>query len=103
MSQKHTPGPWMVSDEPSDIRCFVGVASDLGAYQGDIAEMHFQPSRNGPTQRANAHLIAAAPDLLGAAQYAADIIQGGDKFDKLEPWAQDIVKRLRDAIAKATI
>ncbi len=60
---KHTPGPWYVDDEmpPNGFGVFARV--------GDIPissphETPISPDRS----RANAHLIAAAPNLLAACQ-----------------------------------
>jgi hypothetical protein len=41
-------------------------------------------------------------ELLEALQKWADIIQGGDKLEKLEPWAQECVTEFRNAITRAT-
>ena len=50
---------------------------------------------------ANAYLIAAAPELLDFVQRWADIVQGGDRLETLEGWAQDMVIEARAAIARA--
>jgi len=56
---KHTPGPWLAdvaTDENECVELFVRRDGDAIAITGDISS------------RANAHLIAAAPDLLEAAR-----------------------------------
>ena len=80
---KGTPGPWMFHERP----------------QG---EYHYGYTiGDGPTSivstawgEANARLIAAAPELLEAAEYAANILS------ETEPHSA-MLKYLRAAIAKA--
>jgi hypothetical protein len=65
----HTPGPWRVSN-PQSPECALVITDDLTiarAYVGDKAPA---------TANANAHLIAAAPDLLAALKYLLEL--GGD-------------------------
>ena len=61
----HTPGPWRVEDEDHGA---IWIASDNAMY-GDIADLYHlfgkDVIRKGDCE-ANAHLIAAAPDLLEA-------------------------------------
>ena len=45
--------------------------------------------------------INAFPDLVAACEKWADIIQGGDRFERMEPWAQECVSDLRAALAQA--
>lgn len=40
-------------------------------------------------------------ELLAALKEIADIIQGGDKLQTCEPWAQELIGRARAVIAKA--
>lgn len=55
----HTPGPWTVFDE----KWGIGVTTDCA----DIAHCGgFDTNRSRDEERANARLIAAAPDLLTA-------------------------------------
>ena len=55
----HTPGPWTVFDE----KWGIGVTTDCA----DIAHCGgFDTNRSRDEERANARLIAAAPDLLAA-------------------------------------
>lgn len=62
---KHTPGPWMADHHPINGNIWVTSQSvDVAACSGDDA-----------TGKANAALIAAAPDLLAAAHLAADIFR----------------------------
>ena len=83
MEAKHTPGPWRLD--------YQGVYGKSGVYCDDplfaghtLAGVHFPPIyERGETApqafaiaEANAHLIAAAPDLLEEAQQALDLIVG---------------------------
>ena len=56
---KHTPGPWWMQEVPTSI--------SVHAADGGVAKMTITPrSARAPEGRANARLIAAAPDLLAA-------------------------------------
>ena len=59
-----TPGPWSVKPDSIVSRPF--------RVEGDgwtVASVHYESHRDGDTE-ANAHLIAAAPDLLAACEEA---------------------------------
>jgi hypothetical protein len=95
---KHTPGPWSTDekehDEPyQDIRirsCFRGICR----VWIDDAPCHDYNAE----QRANARLIAAAPELLAALQgLLRGIFDGPDEAD-----AAMLVAKARDAVNKAT-
>ncbi len=64
MGAQHTPGPWMFL--PDGERGQFVILTKLG-HRLDIAETYGWPST---PREANARLIAAAPDLLAAAQRA---------------------------------
>ena len=89
--QKHTPGPWYSAD---DDHCHIRRDSDDAV----IAEVfeddgHCDPVHCRPLpSRANARLIAAAPDLLEALQYLCEV-------SHTDPRGFDAA---RAAIAKAT-
>lgn len=69
---QHTPGPWDCSSNPSNtcevIRSPVRPAAK-------IAEVHSYDGRlpNKGERKANAHLIAAAPDMFEALQHLAEL------------------------------
>jgi hypothetical protein len=91
MSQ-HTPGPWVVHHD-ADCK-----EIEITAEDGRIIAFMFG---NQPQDIADAHLIAAAPDLLDAAEaalarvnYLAIVIGKKDVFLALQ-------NKLRAAIAKA--
>lgn len=86
----HTPGPWELS-------------YDMGSGRDVISSVDSSPvctvriSWVGPEQyRANALLIAAAPELLSALVEAAELIE------VLSPIEGDTMRRVKGAIAKAS-
>jgi hypothetical protein len=90
---KHTPGPWVAHNEPGHGFWYVdrtedGCGSIATCYNTCIAYAE-----------ANARLIAAAPELLGACQSALRALE-----DNTEPGPmdEDAKEGLRLAIAKAT-
>jgi hypothetical protein len=93
---KHTRGPWHVRDFDGSIGS-IDAAGDMPVAQA----MQTRPIRIEPNQderRANARLIAAAPDLLEACKVASALLKGlprslGYDFD---------ARQLDAAIAKAT-
>jgi hypothetical protein len=74
MSAKHTPGPWRVvsfTARGSDDGCYVGISSE---HHSCLAEVVIRMKDEPPSLEllANAHLIAAAPDLLAALRAMLD-------------------------------
>lgn len=91
---KHTPGPWKGYRDPHDVEAGahnpdIYVSADNW---GDIATIGGGPLE---TREANARLIAAAPDLLAAAEYCVQFCDADI--------SQTLRKRLRAAIEKATV
>jgi hypothetical protein len=82
---KHTLGPWMIGEDQSVDETWSIVTTSGGSIIANVNDRH--------DRRANAHLIAAAPDLLAALIEAADPIGGYMHGPALE--------RARAAIAKA--
>jgi len=81
MSKQHTPGPWHTAGEQG-----VQIRSE----KHQIAKVW---TMRGNEWKANARLIAAAPDLLEALQHL--MVAHGEQLDYAFQQAQD-------AIAKAT-
>ena len=101
----HTPGPWGVFESLP----LIGVtASDM--LTGDIAHcVGFDSNRTVDEERANARLIAAAPDLLsamglqeGGLVLLREAISAGDPATELALRIDDMLREARAAIAKAT-
>ena len=91
---KHTPGPWLIQqgDEWAD-----GIVT-LHGHNEDGTPMYWTVAsynRRRDEAEANARLIAAAPELLGALLAMQAFIEG--KPDAVEPFGM-----VRAAIAKAT-
>jgi hypothetical protein len=99
----HTPGPWaaLMQDPPT-------IADRRGCR---VATSCALPGQSAEEQEANAHLIAAAPDLLRTLKNArewldelAGLLQDG-ALDAAEDWAGanavSVDSTLAEAIAKA--
>lgn len=84
---KHTPAPWRIEGR------FV-----LAMKTKSICEIPMGGIIHGKVDKANACLIAAAPDLLEALQALIDM----DVAYQRGPKVEDAVERARAAIAKAT-
>ena len=75
----HTPGPWLLIDNLNSITVCSNRANEDGFYlDADIAS-------NGDCSRADARLIAAAPDLLDVATEAHRIMSHLIEHDSLPP------------------
>ena len=62
MTNSHTPGPWIVTPQ----------AAILDKHQREIAQVHNVYDQEGNYQgHNNAHLLAAAPELLAVCQMLA--------------------------------
>ena len=110
---KHTPGPWAINEDPYDRWKF------KGGWNGKIVAGNGASVYNGPSSfnslrcdtedeaKANARLIAAAPELLEALNSAVEFIDtyGSHRHlhDSPESCAHCILlQAARAAIAKAT-
>lgn len=77
----HTPGPWREQKDVKNFKHIAGSIDDYGIYAGlsPICQMagHWN-------SKADAALIAAAPELLEACKYALNWINDGcPKFDEI--------------------
>ena len=117
-SAKHTPGPWKTSRAklPSDGAYDYAIGADFGGQTLAIAEAFGRVDDNiylYPDAEANAHLIAAAPDMLEALKECADDLQS-EIDERYPPFIleypgfvqkrnndMEIVIKARAAIAKA--
>ena len=90
---KHTPAPWHISDNPKAPYLIYGsndyAVADCKVYHGktDIS--------------ADMHLIAAAPDLLHAAEMALIDLVNTVNFDEGDLETRQNVELLENAINKA--
>lgn len=91
---KHTPGPWLVHDKSTLHMNDLTIASTLN-YR--IVTHHRNAAQKAGEDARNAHLIAAAPDLLAACRAAIADDTGWDV-----PMSKAVQDLLRAAIAKAT-
>lgn len=96
---RHTAGPWRVKDETEAPRRAFAIVSHLdrevARYLAFDDHLRFAYTTARPEEvEANAHLIAAAPDLLAACKDFAEAQDEG--LDLTEP-----ARLIRAAIAKA--
>ena len=107
---KHTPGPWWchLADAPEPGKCDCSsVLSESQRGMGAIATVHHceegthrdyaDQYESKDTARANARLIAAAPDLLEAAGNLTNALKG----QKLDSVTFDAALKLMGAVKKA--
>ena len=96
---KNTPGPWHSSPT-----C-LGAAFDIGAEDGSNIAFVSGPDCNGAEEfRANALLIAAAPDMLGAlkaAEELADVMEHLTACRSDDEWVWAAQSKIKAAISKA--
>ena len=101
-SIKHTPLPWTHKRVP----IYTPIAPE-----GEIPVFECSFGGNGGVEwqaraKANTAFIVRAVNshyaLLEVLGKWADVIQGGDKPERLEPWAQECVSEFRQALALAT-
>jgi apolipoprotein N-acyltransferase len=101
MSAKHTPGPWSYEGDALTHRCFQ-IAAPFGGEAGVYTHVatvnnlphHLLIGRSPEKAKANARLIAAAPDLYAA---AVDCLASAHDADS----HANALNALRDALAKA--
>ena len=65
MKTKHTPGPWRIED----------INQIVSPEENIVATVYFDGAEPLSEVKANAKLIAAAPELLGAIQYYFDVLE----------------------------
>lgn len=94
----HTPGPWIIEKTPRDFGAMGIWAGEPGTRNREVCNLHHDARRSLPiTERnANAMLIAAAPDLLLAAESICETWESHGCF------RMDDFAALRGAVNKAT-
>lgn len=96
MTSKHTPGPW-VNKHGYILSCSIKAGRSNGILT--LKYLH-KSDRSAKEVEANAHLIAAAPELLEACELAVKYI-GKMVSDDIEP-PHISLARIEQAIANAT-
>lgn len=91
-TQKHTQGPWTVSNGLPTVWANNG--------ERQIADCDKGPLRSTGEDLANAQLIAAAPDLLSVAKALMEFADGNNRLNLTGKLAES-VGLARAAIAKA--
>lgn len=110
MESKHTPGPWKVIDWLQGKIAVRGSPKDPRQYRADTPQsriceifMNHQLGRNysyTDEDRANARLIAAAPELLDALEEFMEIMDVGYGFPDREKLVSLFSIKAKMAIAK---
>lgn len=92
MEQKHTPGPWYA--DPYEDDCDgIGVCAKGKGIVADVDSDYCEPEE----MRANAHLIAAAPEMKEALQW----VESAFRDYSLDHGARNAMVRVKAALAKA--
>jgi hypothetical protein len=92
MTTKHTPGPWTLDVQRDGAEGGTWINIEADAILGLVAE--------AIGCRADAHLIAAAPDLLEALRYFGEKCQANTDDGEETGW-NAALRTARAAIAKA--
>lgn len=110
---KHTPSPWLLADDGSPFVYALNERNTNRFYCGISSGWVNGESASTEEMMANAHLIAAAPDLyaaldrlMTARRAIADLefIEGDDESpDDFAPWQKDVYAEHEDAWAGAII
>lgn len=108
---KHTPGPWKITHkhpDPDTAKGYMEIMQSNGSgfEIGISCSICEQYLADDPIQKANAHLIAAAPDILEALKQLVKINEDHDdsiaKILGAPPgWKDEYLDKARSAIAKA--
>jgi hypothetical protein len=107
MKNTHTPGPWLRTKSGNRLSSafqIVAGADGNGDPNTLVATIHpigipFDPEPCEET-KANARLIAAAPELLSACQAFLELFKSGGNSERLNPYLRPEVKAAIAAIAK---
>lgn len=93
---KHTPGPWRING--NNMFRWIVADSEVFTHSGDVNRSAYGGNMVCESvHKANARLIAAAPELLEALKEIVDAADGAG-WEQLDP----SFKKARAAIAKAT-
>ncbi|PKR56375.1 hypothetical protein [Thalassospira lohafexi] len=92
---KHTPGPWVFYADTPSVEPNWNIITN-GSRQFVVANIHIEAGNE--RDEANAHLIAAAPDLLDVCKAVFDDVASIDNESCL---SLEVGRALKAAIAKA--
>lgn len=105
---KHTEGPWEAIARGTNSETWEAHKPTFQQYEiraedgHTIADLRWNGRNQGPVGQANAHLIAAAPDLLEACKTLDEILCAGPMNQSERMIARQKLIAARAAIAKAT-
>lgn len=91
MKTKHTPGPWKVLEIKNDKELMFIVKSEermIGSFHGFYSDADDK-------LKADANLLAAAPEMLEALDYAQECIEKGIKSDDFLWQLDALIKKAR--------
>lgn len=79
----HTPGPWHIAGGPSPIDGAWGVSCEMGNHPivADVFAWNDADEIDAAATKANAHLIAAAPDMLEVLEFINKWFRNVDSID----------------------
>lgn len=101
---RHTPGPWMVTDSGGDVNvmdgCSIGIDDEFGADGGRTYFLATVVHGDPDELRANAELVAAAPELLAALKKLLHMPEF-DGTPEVSLLRRDAKRAARAAITKA--
>lgn len=99
---KHTPGPWSSSIIPFELRATDSVSSIWGPYKESGSPLIADISRSPGDEeaQANAHLIAACPDMIKALQEFVKWAEDQAMWDKTGSAYYMAVEAIKKAINK---
>ena len=97
MENKHTAGPWATVKDNKGIPIVGTKRSYTTAPLNDLIVEVNSASFSAKENEANAHLIAAAPDLLGALKAVHISLINDDDYMKHKP----LLETINQALAKA--
>lgn len=102
----HTPGPWMAQVLIRDHGGWRDPTQHITVRAGDTlivdCDTHFVGYPDDPVNAANAHLIAAAPDMFTAIKDAESCFDAMSEEGYLNDHRRAVWAAMRAAIAKAT-
>lgn len=100
MTAKHSPGPWTVEDA-SELNIFSGEQDGSEWHVATLNEWNDEYHPGHGCDRANARLIASAPDLLTAMKEIENAVPHATNARDLASFAAMLQNIASSAIAKA--